>query len=234
MPLEPDRFDARLAALGPALGLALPPELRSRLIGYLSLIERWTRVYNLTAVRDPAEMFTHHLLDCLAVVRPLADRVGHPGPRQVLDVGSGAGLPGVVLALLQPAWQVTCVDAVAKKAGFIRQVAAELGIANLHAAHGRIEQPGTLGAGRTFDLITSRAFASLHDFTELTRRLRAPTGLWAAMKAHLTDAERAELAADIELFHVEPLQVPDLDAHRCLVWMRPVPDASKLVAQPRQ
>src|ERR1700758_2398830 len=190
MPLEygdPSRLDGRLETLAPRLGLHLTALERQRLLGYMSLIQRWTKVYNLTAVRNTGEMFTHHLLDCLAVVMPLRKGAGTAGqgPLRGLDVGSGAGLPGVILALLNPAWQVTCIDAVAKKAAFIRQAAAELGIPNLHGVHGRVEAAGTFRTPE-FDLITSRAFASIQDFTMLTRALLAPHGQWAAMKANLS------------------------------------------------
>jgi 16S rRNA (guanine527-N7)-methyltransferase len=188
----------------------------------MALIQRWTKVYNLTAVRDTDEMFTHHLLDCLAVVSPLRQGSGQAGQGalRLLDVGSGAGLPGVILAILNPAWQVTCVDAVAKKAAFIRQAAAELALPNLHGVHGRVEAPGTFRTP-AFDLITSRAFASILDFTTLTRRLLAPSGQWAAMKANLSAAERADVPPDVEMFHVEQLEVPELNEKRCLVWLRP-------------
>jgi 16S rRNA (guanine527-N7)-methyltransferase len=136
---------------------------------------------------------------------------------RVLDVGSGAGLPGVVLAICEPTWQVTCVDAVAKKATFIRQVAAELALPNLSATHQRVEAM----TGPGFDLITSRAFATLADFINLTRDRLAPAGRWAAMKAKLTDEEQAAVPSGVSVFHVEPLAVPGLDAARCLVWMRP-------------
>jgi 16S rRNA (guanine527-N7)-methyltransferase len=228
------RLDQQLAALAPELGLTLSDDDRARLLGYMALIERWTKVYNLTAVRGPAEMFTHHLLDCLAVARPLElGSAGQPAPLHVLDVGSGAGLPGVVLAILRPDWQVTCVDAVAKKVTFIRQAAAELGLQNVRAVHGRVEAPETFGAQR-FGLITSRAFASLADFTQLTRQLLTPTGVWAAMKAKLLDQEREELSDDISMFHVEQIQVPHLDAKRCLVWLRPADRVPETGAQPRQ
>jgi 16S rRNA (guanine527-N7)-methyltransferase len=227
-------LDRQLAALAPELGLALGDDDRRRLLAYMALIERWTKVYNLTAVRDPAEMFTHHLLDCLAVVRPLElGTADQPTPLHVLDVGSGAGLPGIVLAILKPEWQVTCVDAVAKKVTFIRQAAAELGLPNIRTTHGRVEAAATFGAQR-FELITSRAFASLADFTRLTRQLLAPTGVWAAMKANLTDEERHELPADVAMFHVEQVQVPRLDAKRCLVWLRPADRSSATALQPRQ
>ena len=131
MPLEygaPSRMDGQLEALAPKLGLSLTATERERLLAYMALIQRWTKVYNLTAVRNTGEMFTHHLLDCLAVVIPLRRGTGETGQGalRLLDVGSGAGLPGVILAMLNPAWRVTCVDAVAKKAAFIRQAAAFL------------------------------------------------------------------------------------------------------------
>lgn len=226
----PARLDAQLEAIAPQLGLKLSATDRERLLAYLALIQRWTQVYNLTAVRNTGEMFTHHLLDCLAVVLPLRKGLPNDGEAAIrlLDVGSGAGLPGVVLALLNPTWQVTCVDAVAKKATFIRQVSAELGLPNLHGVHGRVEDKGTFKTPQ-FDLITSRAFASLKDFTTLTRHLLAPAGQWAAMKANLAAEERAALPTDVELFHVEQLVVPELDATRCLVWMKP---GSAAVATP--
>lgn len=225
MPLEygaPSRMDGQLEALAPKLGLTLTVTERERLLAYLTLIQRWTKVYNLTAVRNTGEMFTHHLLDCLAVVLPLRKGTGEAGQGalRLLDVGSGAGLPGVILAMLNPAWQVTCVDAVAKKAAFIRQAAAELGIPNLLGIHGRVEAVGTFKQPE-FDLITSRAFASIASFTALTRALLAPHGQWAAMKANLAPEERAAVPADVDMFHVEQLAVPELNEKRCLVWLRP-------------
>jgi len=207
------------------LGLELSAPTQTQLLRYLDLIAHWSRVYNLTAVREPAAMLTQHLLDCLAIVPPLRRQLGEAGQGRaglrVLDVGSGAGLPGVVLAICEPGWQVTCVDAVAKKAAFIRQVAAELGLPNLQASHQRVEAM----AGETFGLITSRAFATLADFVNLTRERLAPGGHWAAMKAHLAPDERERVPADVELFHVEPLLVPGLDAARCLVWLRSIAKA---------
>ena len=175
-------------------------------------------------------MFTHHLLDCLAVVLPLRRGSGEAGQGalRLLDVGSGAGLPGVILAMLNPTWQVTCVDAVAKKAAFIRQAGAELGIPNLHGVHGRVELPGTFKSPE-FDLITSRAFASILDFTTLTRPLLAPKGQWAAMKANLSAEERAEIPAKVDMFHVEQLDVPELNEKRSLVWLRPQQAAAESV-----
>ena len=188
-----------------------------RLERYLALLAQWNAAYNLTAIRDAAQMRTQHLADCLAVVEPLRRHFGADRPVRILDVGSGGGLPGVVLALADSGWQVTCVDTVGKKAAFIRQVAAELALPNLHVEQARVEQ---LRAD-PFDVITSRAFASLAEFARLTRHLIAPQGVWMAMKGKQPVEEMAALPADIEAFHVEPLIVPGLDAGRCLVWMRP-------------
>lgn len=198
------------------LGLDLEPAQLDKLLAYLALIAKWNRVYNLTAVRDPAEMLTQHLLDSLAVVSPLRRHLGGRSAT-VLDVGAGAGLPGVALAVACPELRVSCVDAVAKKASFIRQVAAELGVPNLQGLHARVE---TL-APQTWDVVTSRAFASLADFVDLTRASLAAGGVWLAMKGKHPDAEIAVLPADVEMFHVEPLSVPGLHAERCIVWMRP-------------
>ena len=185
---------------------------------YLDLLQKWNRVHNLTAVRDPAAMLTHHALDSLAVVPPLQRYLAGRTAR-VLDVGSGGGLPGVVLAICLPQVQVTCVDTVAKKAAFIQQVAVSLRLPNLRGVHARVES-----LAGPFDVITSRAFASLVDFVNWSRQALAPQGVWMAMKGKHPAPELAELTAavpDVNVFHVEPLQVPGLDAERCMVWMRP-------------
>jgi 16S rRNA (guanine527-N7)-methyltransferase len=183
---------------------------------YLELLAKWNAAYNLTAVRDPAQMRTQHLADCLAVVAPLRRELGSATATRILDVGSGGGLPGVVLAIAEPGWDVTCVDAVGKKAAFIRQVAGELSLTNLRAEHKRIETLQTT----LFNVITARAFASLADLTQLTRNLLAPRGLWMAMKGKRPDEEIAALPPGVGVFHVEPLDVSGLSAERCLVWMR--------------
>lgn len=199
-----------------ALGLDLDDTQRQMLLAYLALLQRWNATYNLTAVREPVPMLTQHLADCLAVIAPLRRQLGSaPAPR-LLDVGSGGGLPGVVIATSTPAIDVTCVDTVGKKAAFVLQTAGALRLRNLHAEHARVEQLKR----PHFDLITSRAFASLADFVRLTRSQLKPGGVWMAMKGKRPDDEIAALPADVEVFHVEHLNVPGLDAERCLVWMR--------------
>lgn len=201
-----------------ALGCALDEAQADRLLGYLDLMARWNKVYNLTALRDPADMLTHHLFDSLSVVAPLQRQLqalGLQGGARLLDVGSGAGLPGVVLAICCPALQVSCVDTVGKKAAFIQQVAVELRLANLRGVHARVE---TLTG--PFDVVGSRAFASLVDFTSWSQAALAPQGVWMAMKGKHPAEEMAVLPAGVEVFHVEQLAVPGLDAERCIVWMR--------------
>ncbi len=212
----PDPRSLALSAGLEALGLPAIDGLRARLLVYLDLLHKWNQAYNLSAVRDPQQMVHQHLLDCLAALPPL-DRHLLGREARILDVGSGAGLPGVVWALMRPQWSLCCVDAVAKKAAFVRQVAAELTLRNLRSEHARVEQLQL----PPFDVVVSRAFTSLADFTRLTRRQLAPGGCWLAMKGKLPEDEIAALGADVTVFHVERLQVPGLDAQRCLVWMRP-------------
>lgn len=201
-----------------ALELTLSQAQVAQLLEYLALMQKWNRVYNLTAVRQPQEMLRQHLLDSLAVVAPLQRELRNQrrtdGAR-LLDVGAGAGLPGVVIAICCPGIQVVCVDAVAKKAAFVRQVAVGLGLKNLQAVHARVE-----GLSDVYDVVCSRAFAALADFVGWSGHLLAPTGCWMAMKGQRPDAEIAALPPDIQVFHVEQLVVPDLNAQRCIVWMR--------------
>ncbi len=228
-----------------ALQLVASPPAQARLLNYLDLLLKWNLHYNLTAIRDAQTALTHHLLDCLAIV-PSLDRhfqTLHPHPSlpptsseeatpprdegtdntpqqhavRILDVGSGAGLPGVVLAAVRAHWSVTCVDSVAKKASFVRQVAAELPLPNLVSEHARVEQLRQTG----FDLVVSRAFASLADFVSCTRSQLTPSGCWVAMKGKFPVDEIAALPTDVKVFHVEPIVVPGLQAQRCLVWLRP-------------
>jgi 16S rRNA (guanine527-N7)-methyltransferase len=212
--------DPRLSALvsiAGQLGLGLPLEASARLLRYLDLLQQWNATYNLTAVRDPSDMLTQHLADCLAVIGPLRQAMGTIAIPRILDVGSGGGLPGVVIAALHPDWEVVCVDTVGKKAAFIQQAALELTLPKLRAVHARVEKL----ADGSFDLVTSRAFASLSDFVRLTRHLLRRGGVWMAMKGKRSDDELSALPADIEVFHVEQLTVPGMQAERCLVWMRP-------------
>ena len=201
------------------LGLDLEESTRNRLLAYLDLIAKWTRVYNLTAVRDAQEMLSHHLLDSLAVIAPLRREMANlqraVDARSLLDVGSGAGLPGVVIAIVCPEVQVTCVDTVAKKAAFIQQVAVSLKLPNLKGLHARVES-----LTQPFDVICSRAFASLLDFTQWSRSALAEDGVWLAMKGKHPEQELQVLPKDVKVFHVEPLNVPSLGAERCIVWMR--------------
>ena len=210
--MHPQR--ATLGAGAQALGLARDERQIDRLLAYLDLLLKWNRVYNLTALRDPADMLTHHVLDSLALIAPLRAHAGGRALR-LLDVGSGGGLPGVVIAIGCPGIDVTCVDAVGKKAAFVQQVAGALGLANLHGQHGRVESI----AGQ-FDVVTSRAFASLADFTAWSDGALAEGGVWLAMKGRRPDDEIAALPPAVTVFHVEPLTVPGLEAERCLVWLR--------------
>ena len=205
----------------PALGLSLSEAQVGALMEYLALIQKWTKVYNLTAVRDPAEMLTHHLLDSLAVINPLRQQLAALAPtearRRLLDVGSGAGLPGIVIAICCPEIAVDCVDTVAKKAAFIQQVAATLRLPNLRGVHARVEN-----LTDKYDVISSRAFASLVDFTSWSVQALAEQGIWMGMKGKHPVEEMAALPASVQVFHVEQLVVPGLDAERCIVWMRSI------------
>jgi 16S rRNA (guanine527-N7)-methyltransferase len=219
------------------LDLSLDETAQAQLLAYMDLIAKWNKVYNLTAVRDAQEMLTHHLLDSLAVVAPLRRELAKlskpevplPTPSnatgaalsvarpryRLLDVGAGAGLPGVVIAITCPEVSVTCVDTVAKKAAFVQQVAVSLRLPNLRGLHARVE---TLTD--PFDVVCSRAFASLVDFTTWSASALAPHGVWLAMKGKHPEAEIQALPKSVKVFHVEPLTVPGLDAERCIVWMR--------------
>lgn len=222
-------WSTRISPLLAAVGLEASTRQLGQLAAYMALLQQWNGTYNLTALRAPDDMLSHHLADCLVVVQPMlahlsnstltaapSDQSVSQPPVKVLDVGSGGGLPGVVLAILCPTISVTCVDTVGKKAAFIRQVAAEVGLPNLKAEHARVEQ-----LKGQYRLITSRAFASLVDFTDWTSHLLAEGAGWMAMKGKAPDDEMAALQAKVQVDAVAPLQVPGLDAERCLVWMTP-------------
>ncbi len=211
-------FEGALRAGLGVLQLDLSGEQIWKLLDYQDLIGKWTKVYNLTAVRDPAEMLTHHLLDSLAVIAPLQKQLKHMALEQgsrLLDVGSGAGLPGVVMAICCPTVAVTCVDTVAKKTAFIKQAALSLRLPNLTGLHARVET-----ITQPFDVICSRAFASLPDFTQWSVGALASNGVWMAMKGKHPEGEMAALPESVQVFHVEQLVVPGLQADRCIVWMQ--------------
>jgi len=207
-----------LAQAEQSLALSLPHDVAQQLLAYRDKIAKWNKVYNLTSLRDPAQMLSHHIVDSLATVPPLQRYLAQMdlGNCRLLDVGSGGGLPGVVLAVSLSQVDVTCVDTVGKKAAFVQQVASELGLKNLRGLHSRVEQMRV----DDFDVITSRAFASLLDFVQLTRMRLKGGGAWMALKGKIPTEEIAALPADIDVFHVEQLSVPGLEAERCVVWMR--------------
>lgn len=206
---------AALQDAASALECDLTPGQVDRLLAYVALLVKWNRVYNLTAVRSSDEMIKQHLLDSLSIIAPIERETGGH-PFRLLDVGSGAGLPGVVIAAVLDQVEVTCVDAAAKKASFVRQVAADLTLRNLRSEHSRIEDL----CAPPFDLVTARALASLPKLVSLTNRHLTKTGVWLAMKGRLPYQEIAALPAYVETFHVEQLCVPGLQADRCLVWMK--------------
>lgn len=217
-----------------ALELSISSIQITNLVDYLELLHRWNSTYNLTAVRDPNQMVTQHLVDCMAVV-PLVQQLlksatvrtnegndgndGKPNASSLLDVGSGGGLPGIVLAIFLPDAQVTCVDSVGKKVAFVTQASLELPLHNLHAIHGRVESLPRIG----FDVIISRAFASLRDFVQLSRRQLNVDGVWIAMKGKLPSDEIDELSNEAnapKVFHVEHLRMPGVNVERCTVCIR--------------
>jgi len=198
------------------LGMSVDLVSQQRLLDYMALIQKWNKVYNLTALRAPGEILTHHLLDSLSAVGPLLRQAASlQGAFSFLDVGSGGGLPGVVIAICCPNVSVTCVDAVSKKAAFVQQVAASLKLGNLKGVHARVE---TLSG--PYDVIGSRAFASLPDFVNWTSDALADKGVWMAMKGRLPEEEMSDLPPTVQVFHVEQLHVPGLNAERCMVWMK--------------
>ncbi len=208
---------AALLAEGVAeMGLDVSAEVQQKLLAYLALLQKWNKVYNLTAVRDPNEMVTLHLLDSLSVLP-------HVQVKNLLDVGSGGGLPGVVLAICLPSLQVTTIDTVQKKAIFMRQVKGELGLDNLQVVHARVE---SFKPAEKFEAIISRAFSELALFVKLTKNLLAQNGQWLAMKGQVPHHELDTLkleslnilgSLNIRVQKIIPLTVAGLDAERHLV-----------------
>jgi 16S rRNA (guanine527-N7)-methyltransferase len=193
------------------LSLELDEKQQQQLLDYLALLFKWNSVYNLTSVRDPMQMVTHHLLDSLAAVPAFQDTVS------VLDVGAGGGLPGIVLAIARPGMKVSLIDTVHKKTAFLTQVKAELGLGNVTVYTARVEQ---LKAPHKFDVITSRAFAELSDFVTWSGHLLAEGGQFIALKGVATPSEHERLPAGWKATELRPLQVPGLDAERHLVFIR--------------
>ena len=237
-PINENRMsvEQQLAAGIAALGLTLPGGGEAKLLAYLALLDKWNRVYNLTAVRDAERMVSHHLLDSLAAVpvfdeilasRPLPNPLPLAGegasaglrPPTAIDVGSGGGLPGIPLAIARPELQVTLIDSIAKKTAFLLQAKAELGLKNLHVVSGRVED---FRPESGFDIVTSRAFSDLKEFVTLTRHLLRPGGRWLAMKGLYPNEEIAGLPLDVKVSADNALVVPGLEASRHLIVLEPV------------
>ena len=216
--MPPDVDRGRLEAGAAQLGLALTDAQIAALLDFAALLLRWNRVHNLTAIRSADELLTHHLLDALSLVRPLRDQLGDVAGDavEVLDVGSGGGLPGIPLAIVCPHWRITLVDAVQKKAAFLTQAALELKLANVTVHHARVEQ-----LRGSYRVITSRAFAALADFVGWTRHLLAADGFWLAMKARIDPAELQALPEDLSCSAVLPIDVPGLGEQRHLIRIEP-------------
>ncbi|MFV0371983.1 MAG: 16S rRNA (guanine(527)-N(7))-methyltransferase RsmG [Azonexus sp.] len=204
---EPSSPTALAAGLA-ELGLDLPATAQDKLLAFCQLLLKWNRTYNLTALRDPEQALSHHLLDSLAILP-------HVGDGALLDVGAGGGLPGIPLAIARPQLAVSLVDTVQKKTTFLQQAAIELGLPNLRVHHARVEQMAGLYAQ-----ISSRAFAELKTFVELTRHLLAPGGRWLAMKGAYPAQEIAALPPDVVLESSHALRVPGLDAERHLIILK--------------
>jgi 16S rRNA (guanine527-N7)-methyltransferase len=196
-----------------ALDLPLPPNAPAKLLRYLELIEKWNQVYNLTAVRRIEDMISHHVLDSLAVAE-------HFQGTTLLDVGSGAGLPGIPLALARPAMAITLLESSHKKSAFLRQATIELELANIQVVNARAEawQPA-----QRFDVVISRAFSEIGEFLALAGRLCADAGVLAAMKGVHPYEELSQVRPPFETSAVIPLKVPGLDAQRHLVLIRRKP-----------
>ena len=202
-----------------ALAITLSRAQRDQVAAYLALLDKWNRSYNLTAIREPARMITHHALDALAVLPHLAAQSNAP---RVLDVGTGGGIPGMLLAIARPDWQLTLLDANHKKGAFLTQAVIELGLANVAIAVSRVEdfRPPAPRPPALFDIVISRAFADLASFVEGATRHLSPNGRLYAMKGVMPDAEIAALPASVRVAGKTALVEPGLDAARSLVVMQ--------------
>ena len=197
------------------LRLGLNSEQHAQLFKYGQLIQKWNRVYNLTAIRNNRELITHHLLDSLAVLHEIAFALQATSSPRILDVGAGAGLPGLVLAIAQPNWQITLIDTVQKKAAFMQQAIATLGLKNAQAVHGRVEE---FQADVPFDLICSRAFSSIENFIALSQHVLAEHGQFAALKGRVEVDSEVPAGWRIDALH--PIEVPFLDEARHLFMIK--------------
>ncbi|QRX84225.1 16S rRNA (guanine(527)-N(7))-methyltransferase RsmG [Glaciimonas sp. PAMC28666] len=197
------------------LGIVLNDLQQAQLLTYLTMLSKWNKTYNLTSIRDPEQMMTHHLLDSLAVVPAFS------GAENVLDVGAGGGLPGMILAIWaltsQPTMRVSMIDTVHKKTAFLTQVKAEMGLKNVRVYTARVEE---LEVPHKFDVITSRAFADLADFINWSAHLLADDGQFIALKGLQPDAELERLPAGWEVSEIRPIAVPGLDAERHLIFIK--------------
>jgi len=202
-------LQAQIAAGCRSLQLALSAAALAQLADYVGLLAKWSKVYNLTAVRQPRQMVTRHVLDSLAVVPFLIDG-------SLLDVGTGAGLPGVPIAIARPDLAVTLLDANAKKLRFVRQAVAELRLGNIEVVQARMQE---YQPGRAFDMVISRAVSSLEELYRQSRHLLAPRGRMLFMKGALPEEEMAAFAPGRETLHIERLDIPGLDAERHLLWL---------------
>ena len=194
-----------------ALSLELSDQQVAQLLDYLALMVKWNAVYNLTSLREPMQMVTHHLLDSLAAVAAFA------GARNVLDVGAGGGLPGIVLAIARPDMAVSLIDTVHKKTAFLKQVKAELELANVTVYTAKVQE---LVVTQPFDVITSRAFADLSDFVNWSAHLLAEDGQFIALKGVAPPSEQQRLPAEWQVSELRHLQVPGLEAERHLVFIK--------------
>ena len=204
--------EEKLASGLEEMGLHLDAVTQSSLLNYVALMQKWNKVYNLTAVRDPQKMVTQHLLDSLAVLP-------HIVGRRVVDVGTGPGLPGIPLALANPALEITLLDSNHKKTSFLRQACLELGLNNTTVVCERVE---AWRPEEKYDVVISRAFSDLAEFASLALHLCSDTGLMLAMKGIYPYEELTRLPATVALQGVEPLKVAGLDAERHLVLLRPI------------
>lgn len=200
----------QLQTLAAQMNVSLTPEQAQRLLHYLALLQKWNRVYNLSAIRDPETMLVKHILDSLAVVPSVAK--WHPN--SLIDVGTGAGLPGIPLAIVFPNLKIALLDSNVKKTRFLVQAKAELGLGNVEVCHQRVEDHQC-----QYDIVISRAFTALDNFVRLTDTLLTEKGVWLAMKSQNLNEELTALPEVYRVQHTQALQIPQLDAQRCVVTL---------------